>query len=173
MKVFLIGYRGTGKTTASRLLSEMLGFSFIDTDQRIEERIGTTIRELVDRTGWESFRKMEQAFLLELESVDNAVIATGGGIVLDPVNRLFIRENGLVFRLYADMATLFSRIMSDLQSDASRPSLTDQEPEEEIRAVCAEREPFYSEAAHHEVDTTDQTPKQVALIIKRRIDNGG
>lgn len=173
MKVFLIGYRGTGKTTAGRLLSEMLGFSFIDTDQRIEERIGTSIRELVEKNGWESFRKREQSFLFDLESTDNAVIATGGGIVLDPANRLFIRENGLVFRLYADMATLITRIMSDPQSDASRPSLTDQEPEEEIRAVCVEREPFYSDAAHHEVDTTDQTPKQVALIIKRRIDNGG
>lgn len=172
MKVFLIGYRGTGKTTIGRMLSEMIGFSFIDTDQGIEEKIGTSIREFVEKKGWESFRKMEQAFLSELESIDNAVIATGGGIVLDPENRSFLKENGMVFRLYADTATLITRIGADPQTEASRPSLTDREPEWEIRTVCAEREPFYSQTAHHQIDTTDQTPQQAARIIKRRIENG-
>ncbi|MCF8044681.1 MAG: shikimate kinase AroL [Desulfarculaceae bacterium] len=173
MKIFLIGYRGTGKTTTAKLLSELLGFSFIDTDQGIEERIGASIRELVEEKGWESFRTMEQSFLFGLEHTDNAVIATGGGIVLDPANRLFLRENGMVFRLCADMETLLSRIGADPGSDSSRPSLTGQEPEDEIRAVCEQREPFYSQTAHHQIDTTQQTPQQVALIIKRRIENGG
>lgn len=173
MKIFLIGYRGTGKTTTGKLLSEMLGFSFIDTDQRIEHMNGSSIREFVEQHGWQAFRTMEQSLLFELKQTDNAVIATGGGMILDPANRSFLRENGLVFRLYADMATLLSRIGEDPVSDASRPSLTGEEPESEIRKVSAEREPFYSRTAHHQIDTTDRTPQQVALIIKRRIENGG
>lgn len=173
MKVFLIGYRGTGKTTTGRLLSELLGCSFIDTDQRIEEKIGGPIRELVEKDGWASFRAMEQSLLFDLKQTENAVIATGGGMVLDPANRSFLRESGLVFRLYADMETLVSRIVADPVSDVSRPSLTGLEPESEIRAVLAQREPFYSQTAHHEIDTTNHTPQQVARIIKRRIDNGG
>lgn len=173
MKTFLIGYRGTGKTTAGRVLSEMLGFSFIDTDKGVEERIGTSIRELVEEKGWESFRTMERTFLLDLKQIDKAVIATGGGIILDPENRSFLRENGMVFRLCADMETLLSRIDADHGSDSSRPSLTGQAPEDEIRAVCEKREPFYSQTAHYQIDTTEQTPQQVARMIKRRIENGG
>lgn len=172
MKVFLIGYRGTGKTTIGKLVAQMTGFSFIDTDQRIEKKVGTSIRKFVEKEGWGAFRTIEQALLFDLAETDNAVIATGGGMILDPANRAFLRENGMVFRLRADMETLISRIQADPVSDGSRPPLTGREPESEIKTVCAEREPFYSQTAHHQIDTTDQTPQQAAGIIKRRIENG-
>ncbi|MFO7751565.1 MAG: shikimate kinase [Desulfobacteraceae bacterium] len=173
MKIFLVGYRGTGKSTAGLLLSGMLGFSFIDTDREIEREYQRSIRDMVDTKGWEYFRQVEKSMLFDLEKTDNAVIATGGGIVIDSENREFLNANGLTFRLYADPETMLYRIGNDTASDGSRPTLTGEGPESEIKAVSAQREPLYKEVADHQINTSDKTPQQVAKTIKRRIDNGG
>ena len=81
-KVILTGYRATGKTSIGKILADLLGFDFIDTDLAIEKRQGESIAEMVGRGGWDLFRRKEEDMLLELCRRRNIVIASGGGSVI-------------------------------------------------------------------------------------------
>ncbi|MBW2466223.1 MAG: shikimate kinase AroL, partial [Deltaproteobacteria bacterium] len=74
-KVILTGYRATGKTSIGRILADLLGFDFIDSDCAIEKRQGETITEMVGRGSWDLFRRKEENLLLELARSRNKVIA--------------------------------------------------------------------------------------------------
>ena len=148
--VFLIGARASGKSTLGRLLAEKLGFAFIDTDRHIRAVSGLEIDEIVARNGWPAFRAMENAALLECAR-PRTVAATGGGIVLDPRNRAFMRSTGTVFFLDVPARFLSSRLAEDPR-EAQRPSLTGLPPAEEITRILAEREFMYRATAHHIVN---------------------
>src|SRR5688500_4378392 len=108
--IFLVGYRGSGKTTVGRLLADRLQWSFLDADAVIEERAGKTIRDIFVAEGEGAFRDQESALLAELCGRTETVIATGGGIVLKDDNRALLREHGFVAWLTADAQTLWARI---------------------------------------------------------------
>jgi shikimate kinase len=84
MRIFLIGYRGTGKSTVARLLAAKLGFEAIDADHELERRAGKTIRRIFAEDGEPRFRDLESTQLAEFGQRENVVIATGGGVVLRP-----------------------------------------------------------------------------------------
>ncbi len=90
MKIFLIGYRCTGKTTLGKILAHRLNFDFIDTDQLIEQSFGLTIRGIIEKHGWEKFRQLEKNTLLNTKKNKNTIIATGGGIIIKHDNKQFI-----------------------------------------------------------------------------------
>ncbi|MCC8194748.1 MAG: shikimate kinase AroL [Deltaproteobacteria bacterium] len=167
--LFLIGPRGSGKTVAATLLERDHGCRACDTDVLIRERSGKTVAEIVNEGGWPAFRALEKAALLEAVNRmrdaggSPAVIATGGGIVLDPENRRCMREHGVVAYLAAPAAVLAGRLEPP-RNDPSRPSLTGLPPEEEMARILREREPLYREAAHHVVDAT-MTPDSVARTL--------
>src|SRR5689334_7067287 len=104
--LFLIGYRGSGKTTVGRLVADRLGWAFVDADSVLEERYGQTIREIFAAEGEAGFRDKEAAVLADLCRATDAVIATGGGIVLRAANRVLLKRHGLVVWLAADPPTL-------------------------------------------------------------------
>src|SRR6188768_2626659 len=110
MHLFLIGYRGSGKTTVGRLLADRLGWAFLDADAVLEDRYGRTIREIFAAEGEAGFRDKESAVLADLCTRTDTVIATGGGIVLREVNRRLLNQNGFVTWLTADPPTLLARI---------------------------------------------------------------
>ncbi len=83
----LVGMPGSGKSTVGRMLARRLGVSFVDSDQRIEQRLGCSIREFFEREGEARFRDVEQDVIDELARVTDGVLATGGGTVLRPANR--------------------------------------------------------------------------------------
>lgn len=85
--IFLIGYRGTGKSATARALAESLGWSWCDADQLLQDRFAKTIRQIFDEEGEAGFRDKETAILDELAARRRCVIATGGGVVLRPENR--------------------------------------------------------------------------------------
>lgn len=158
--IFLIGPRGSGKTTVGRLLAKHLGLPFQDTDRLARERAGRSIAELVEKEGWPAFRALEAACLADAAgTAQDVVIATGGGAVLAPENRERMRKAGRVFYLQVPLDTLAQRLERNL-SAGSRPSLTGRDPVEELAAVVAEREPLYRETAHHVV-AADRPLKQI------------
>src|SRR6516225_8209056 len=85
--IFLIGYRGTGKTTVAQILAERLGWSWTDADAVLEARHARNIRAIFAEEGESGFREKESAILDEIVRLDRQVIATGGGIILKPENR--------------------------------------------------------------------------------------
>lgn len=165
MNIILTGYRCTGKTSAGRGLAEHLGFSFCDTDERIERQTGLPIPRIVAEQGWDAFRQAERAAILELSGADHSVIALGGGAVLDSRNVDFLKGNGFFVWLIADAKTIAARMGNDEASGNRRPSLTQATSVGEIDQILAEREPLYRRLADLVVDTTEIEAKRVAEAI--------
>ena len=144
--VFLIGYRGTGKTTVARLLGQRLGWNWIDADALLEARHERSIRQIFAEEGEAGFRDKEAILFGELCRGERQVVATGGGVVLGPENRANLKSAGLVVWLTADVETLWRRIEGDGSTGVRRPNLTVgglAEVEELLRV----REPLYRECA--------------------------
>ena len=158
--IFLIGYRGSGKSLIARVLAERLGWQWLDADSVLESRHGKSIREIFAEEGEAGFRDKEAALLDELCRMEKHVIATGGGVVLRPANRDKLKA-GLVVWLTADAATLWQRITGDAMTAARRPTLT-VGGLAEVEELLRQREPLYRACANLIVDTVGRTPEEIA-----------
>lgn len=162
MNLILIGYRGTGKTEVGKRLAERLRMDYVGMDARIIEKAGAPVPEIVEKHGWPGFRDIESEIAGEFAARDNLVIDTGGGVIERPENITALRANGRIFWLKASVPTIVSRI----QGDTERPSLTGQKSfTEEVAEVLERRTPIYQASAHHEIDTDPLTPEEVAERI--------
>jgi shikimate kinase len=162
--VILIGYRGTGKTVVAERLARLLGWSWVDGDILLESRAGCTICEVFANEGEAGFRARETSLLKELCALENRVVATGGGAVLDPDNRELMKCSGRIVWLTADAETIHQRVLGDDTSSTRRPPLTTGGIAE-IRQLLAQREPHYRACAGLSVDTSRRTPDEVAAYI--------
>ena len=165
MNLFLIGYRCTGKTTVGQTLAQRLEWTFVDTDRMIEEAAGTTIAHLVDDNGWPFFREKEHEALAAACERQDRVIATGGGIILDPRNVAAMKNTGCVVWMTASETIIHERLLADETTASSRPPLTDQGLLEEIKIVLKERTPLYAEAADLVIDTDRATVEEICSQI--------
>ena len=168
--LFLIGYRGSGKSSTARAVAALLGARVLDTDALIEEDCGQTIAEVFAARGEAAFRACESAVLARVigewrEASVPLVVATGGGIVLDPANVARMRTRGRVVWLRAGVEVLRSRIARDPRSGASRPALRGSSSVDEVDELLCAREPLYRAAAHQVVDTDGLKVPEVARII--------
>ena len=170
MLIFLIGARGSGKTTTGRLLAGQMGYSFMDLDEELLESLGETIESFVNRYGWDAFRKEESKCLFRIcSSIKNSdwIIATGGGIPLSADNRKLMRDNGKVVWLNVSADDMVERLLENpLQSQ--RPSLTGQSLQEEVETIRRQREPLYRGCCHLEIDG-GQTPEAVCRDICKKL----
>jgi shikimate kinase len=160
--VFLIGYRGTGKSTVGQRVAERLGYPFFDTDVEIERRAGRSITEIFADEGEASFRTLEAAALDDLSRGSKAVLALGGGAVLRPGNRAKFKARGRTAWLVARPETMWQRILDDQASGQRRPNLTAAGGLAEVVEVLARRLPVYRECADWVVDTEGRTLDDVA-----------
>src|SRR2546428_10860804 len=108
--VVLIGFMGTGKSEVGQLLARRLGWTFIDTDRRIETRQRATVAQIFARHGEEYFRRAETSIVAEVAARRDAVVATGGGVVLRPENMMHLRRHGLIGSLTAPVDILVQRL---------------------------------------------------------------
>ncbi|MDK2890872.1 MAG: shikimate dehydrogenase [Methanoculleus sp.] len=163
MKIALVGFRGTGKTSVGRILADRLGLPFYDTDALVEQRATMPIPEIFRRAGEPHFRALEREVVTSLRNAEG-VIGTGGGAVCDPANVADLRWHGRVFLLAAAPEVIHERI-----AGSDRPGLTGLSPEEEVRTLLARRKEAYLGAADACIDTGTCTPAGVAEIILRQI----
>lgn len=124
--VVLIGMPGAGKTVVGQALSERLAAAFVDTDHMIESRIGMSVPEVLAEFGEAEFRKIEKEVIMGLRDTTNAVIATGGGAVVDPENFEVLFSVGKVVALSASVKTLQKRLKG---SSIPRPLLSENDAE--------------------------------------------
>jgi shikimate kinase len=171
-KVILTGYRATGKSSIGKILADLLGFDFIDTDHAIEKRQGESITEMVSRGGWDLFRKKEEDMLLELARRSNIVIATGGGSVTHENAWKILRKNALSVWLTADIKTICQRLAADSDTDDQRPPLTEMGTMDEISMVLNERQPLYEKSSDLNINTEGKTPEKVAEVISAELKRG-
>ncbi len=138
----LIGFMGTGKSCTGRMVAHLLHFDFLDTDQLIESRAGKTIGEIFRDQGEPAFRALERQVVGEVATVNKTVIATGGGLPLNPDNLASLKQHALVVCLWASPETIYERVRAHFH----RPLLNEADPQAKIRRLLAEREPHYREA---------------------------
>ena len=79
--ILVTGLPGAGKTSIGKKLAKLLGYGFVDLDEKIEQTVGCTVAEYVTRHGLEKFRKVEQESFLFLSGIENHVISLGGGFL--------------------------------------------------------------------------------------------
>jgi len=171
--VLLIGYRCTGKSSAGKGLAQKMGVPFFDTDELIVERAGISIKEIVETGGWRLFREKEKEVVKGLPAMEESVIATGGGIFDDPINRAVLRKKGIFFWLTADEETICERMVNDHRGEGFRPSLTHSDIRSDVIATLIKREPIYRQMADFTVNTSEKAIKVVVdeiyeLLKERR-----
>ena len=165
---YLVGYRGTGKSTVGRLIAAELGWPFVDLDERIEADARMSIAGIFVAEGEAGFRAREAAALVRAGSVSDgppSVIATGGGIILREENRRLLKATGFVVWLQASAESIWERIQTDTLTAARRPNLTAAGGLPEIVELLAVRERYYTEIAAARVPTDARSPEAVATAI--------
>lgn len=162
--LFLVGMMGSGKTTVGRLCAADLDRPFVDLDARIEARAGRPVAEIFAHDGEAAFRRLEGEALDEVAaSPVAAVVACGGGVVLDPDHRVRLRDAGFVVWLDAPAGVLAGR----LGAGEGRPLLESAPDgvEPALARLARAREAAYREAAHAIVDASPADPAAVAVAV--------
>ena len=170
--VFLIGYRGTGKSAVARELAGRLGYDWVDADDEVERRAGMSIAAMFAEDGEPAFRDLEARVVTQLCGRRRAVVALGGGAVLREENRQAIRAAGPVVWLTATVDTVIERMAADETTAGRRPSLTKAGGRQEVETVLAQRTPLYRVCATLVVDTEGKTAAEVAEEIAGQLIRG-
>jgi shikimate kinase len=168
MKIYLIGYMASGKSKLGKELSGLTGLSFVDLDKVFEERYRIGIVDFFDKYGDPAFRQIEHKLLLETESLDNTIIATGGGTPCSEENIRFIKSHGISIYIRMNAADLVTRLKSVKRKRPLLKNVPMENLEQFIRNQLEEREPYYLQADHIIPGLVDN-PEALSDLIKRFI----
>lgn len=163
--VYLIGPMGSGKTAVGRRLSLLLGKQFHDSDAEIEKRTGVDIRYIFEKEGEARFRDREREAIAALTTLEDVIVATGGGAILDPTNRERLAATGTVVYLETSIDALVART----RSSKTRPLLMNDDPRAVLERLMAIRRPLYEEIADLRIETTGRQVRAVANDIRQRL----
>ena len=156
---------GAGKTTIGNRLARALGFQFFDSDREIVKSTGAEISLIFDIEGETSFRVREKKMVDSLTKINDSIIATGGGAILDSDSRQKLQSRGFVVYLKSSIETLAERT----QNDKHRPLLQNKERTETIEKLMRQRAPLYESIADMTVDTSNASVKEIVKQITRGI----
>jgi shikimate kinase len=162
----LIGFMGSGKSSVGRELARRWGYRFTDSDALIRHKYDLSIPDIFAKHGEAFFREAEYQALVRLQGINSTVIATGGGIVIQPRNLPLLRTLGPVVWLSADQTTIIDRV----GQSSHRPMLNQADPEESVTRLLAERAPLYRQAADLQIETSGLTHREVADRIVLGLD---
>jgi len=168
--IALIGFMGTGKTAVGKALAEKLGKEFFELDPLIEKKAGKTIPAIFKEDGEIAFREFEIEAIKEVSKERNAVIACGGGVVLNKINIDRLKREAVIVYLTASPRVILKRTSRDAEE---RPLLTVANPALTIKELLRFRRPFYERAADTTVNTSrldiDSVVTQIIAKIKERV----
>jgi len=156
-RLILVGMMGAGKTTVGRLLSERLGWRYLDSDAQVAAETGYSVPALFAERGEAAFRAEESRVLAEaLSGTGPVVVSAAGGVVLSTANRDLLVRSGTVVWLRADPRVLARRV----GSGEGRP-LLDDDPATALAELDRVRRPLYASVAAVTVDVDELSPRQV------------
>ena len=163
-RIFLVGPMGAGKTTIGKRLAKAVKRRFVDCDHELERRTGVSIAVIFEVEGESGFRERERRMLDELTQLDDVVLATGGGAVLDEGNRELLRCRGFTVYLYANVDDLLLRT----RNDVNRPLLKAPDRVQRLHEIVTVREPLYREVAALAIDTGAHTLSEIVALIRSK-----
>jgi shikimate kinase len=158
---YLVGMPGSGKSTIGPELAGRLDVPFVELDAEIERAAGRSVREIFETQGEPRFRELEAAALTEAAAHDPSVVSCGGGVVLEPANRVTLRATGDVVFLSVPLEVLKERV----SPSADRPLI---HAEADLERLFRDREPLYREFAAHVVEASGP-PHEVAEAIEKEL----
>jgi shikimate kinase/3-dehydroquinate synthase len=159
-RIFLTGLSGSGKTTIGHRTADLLGWSFVDTDDVLAERMGMPVGQVLVEYGEERFRQLESAVLHDLADGERVVIATGGGMVISEANRRFMREHGLTVYLKVSVEGSWKR-MQETSVHIPRPLIAGENGLQRLQELYTRRRAWYEEAPIH-INTEEGTQNELA-----------
>ena len=165
MNIVLTGFMATGKTQISKRIANMLGYNLVDTDAVIVERTNMSINEIFDQNGEEYFREIEHDVICDVGKLDNTVISTGGGVVLNQKNIKELRKNGIIVNLSPDFDVILERLS---HAKDSRPLLKDSDIEG-IHQRFIDRLPYYAVCDYKIKVSNEYGPEHFAKEIVKLI----
>lgn len=168
MHLYLIGYRGCGKTTVGHKLAGALGRQCVDSDTLVVQAAGKTISEIFSQQGEAAFRDLEQAAIENIAAQagdKSCIVSLGGGAILRTSNEREISRSGKCVWLTGSPQVLWQRISGDDSSAALRPKLTNHDGYKEVEEVLAARAPIYRRMADLTVNTDLRSPDEVVEEI--------
>lgn len=175
MNVILFGFKSCGKTTWGKIIADRLNRPFIDTDRLLEDLYfkqtdrHLNFREIFQTAGNQLFRALESDVVQQLKDIKGSIIATGGGMVLNPDNTALLAKLGQLVYLKVSKETLKRRILDKPEL----PAFFDpNDPEGSFEKMYTEREPKYEEIHAFSIDMETQTQDQVILEIFSLIQTG-
>lgn len=154
---------GAGKTTVGKRLAEVRGLEFVDSDHEIEVRTGVDIAFIFEKEGEAGFRKREKLVIADVTARQQIVLATGGGVILDPDNRQWLSARGLVVYLHANVAQQLQRTARG----EGRPLLNESNNRREtLEQLFSARDPLYREIADLVLDTDGRNARLLAREVE-------
>ncbi len=159
--IYFVGFMGCGKTTIGTKLATYKGKRFQDLDECIVEQVGTSIATLFATQGENYFRQIETEVLLATEAYQNTIIATGGGVIETPQNRVFLKQKKVIY-LDWPFEVLYERVEGDMR----RPLVQDKAT---LQALYERRKKLYEEVASDRIICEDYTPYTLAHYLAERI----
>jgi shikimate kinase len=168
--IALIGFMGTGKSAVGKILAEKLGKEFIELDSLVEQKAGKPIPRIFAQDGEIRFRELEIETVKDISGRKQAVLACGGGIVLNKINIDRLQQEYEIIYLVAEPEIILQRTSEDTGN--SRPLLEVADRLSEISRLLKFREPFYEGAADVKIDTSRLNVGEVAdeIIVRLRED---
>jgi shikimate kinase len=164
--IALIGFMGTGKTAAGKILAQKLGKDFIELDDLIAKKAGKSIPAIFRDEGEIRFRELEIEATREVAAEKNSVIACGGGIVLNKINIDRLGKECVIICLTASPAVILKRTSVDRDA---RPLLAVAARSQQVKELLTYRRPYYARAADITVNTSRLGPESVALRIMEKL----
>lgn len=164
MNIVLTGLRGSGKTQLGKILAKKLKWKFVDSDNKIEKEEKKKIAKIVDLKGWEYFRAKESEVIAKIAILDNTVIATGGGTMIDKDNEIELKKNAKIIYLYRKPEDSIKYI----ENDPNRPPLTNYESvKEEVEQLYKERNDRYIKSSNLIFHRTEDLEKDADDLIEK------
>lgn len=164
---FLVGPMGAGKSTIGRQLARCLKLKFIDSDREIEIRTGVDIPLIFELEGESGFRKRERKVIDELTAMPGTILATGGGVVMDKLNRQHLASRGRVIYLHTSVDQQLQRTAHD----RNRPLLQTANPKQKLEELTETRDPLYREIADWVIETDGCRVRDVVQQIVQKIEH--
>jgi shikimate kinase len=169
MRIFLIGFMGSGKSTVGKRLAIRLKYSFIDMDGVIEKESGMPINRIFDEKGEEEFRRMEHELVQRISGMKNIVVSTGGGVPCYWNNMEIINKYGISIYLKMTAEDLLNRLKGSKYERPLIRDLSTAELAEYISEKLKEREPFYLKSKYIIDGTEPDIPEIINLISEEAI----
>jgi len=163
--IFIIGSMGSGKTSIGKMLAQKNCLSFLDTDHEIIRSCGYSIPDIFEKFGEEHFRDLETEQLRKMNTIENHVISTGGGIILRDDNKKLMKDLGIIIFLDINIDSQVDRV----KNRKNRPLLSNKNLKDNLLSLKEIRDPIYKKISNYIIDVSGKERDQVINEIQKII----